>query len=31
MEYPIFDIPYEEAYSSSIEFNTQINEKVKRR
>ena len=31
MEYPIFDIPYKEAYSSSIEFNTQINEKVKGR
>lgn len=31
MEYPIFDIPYKEAYSSIIEFNTQINEKVKGR
>ena len=31
MEYPIFDIPYKDAYSSSIEFNTQINEKVKGR
>ena len=31
MEYPIFDIPYKEAYSSCIEFNTQINEKVKGR
>lgn len=31
MDYPIFDIPYQEAYSSSIEFNTQINEKMKGR
>lgn len=31
MEYPIFDIPYQEAYTSSIEFNTQINEKMKGR
>lgn len=30
-EYPIFDIPYKEAYTSSIEFNTQINEKMKGR
>lgn len=29
MEYPIFDIPYKEAYTTSIEFNTQINEKMK--
>ena len=31
MEYPIFDIPYQEAYTSTIEFNTQINEKMKGR
>lgn len=31
MEYPTFDISYQEAYSSSIEFNTQINEKMKGR
>lgn len=31
MEYPIFDIPYKEAYTSSIEFSTQINEKMKGR
>ena len=29
MDYPIFDIPYKETYSSSIEFKTQINEKTK--
>lgn len=29
MEYPVFDIPYQEAYTTSIEFNTQINEKMK--
>lgn len=31
MEYPIFNIPYKEAYTSCIEFNTQINEKMKGR
>lgn len=31
MEYPVFDIPYKEAYTSAIEFNTQINEKMKGR
>lgn len=31
MEYPIFDINYKEAYTSSIEFNTQINEKMRGR
>lgn len=31
MEYPIFDINYQEAYTSAIEFNTQINEKMKGR
>ena len=31
MDYPIFNIPYKEAYTSSIEFNTQINEKMKGR
>lgn len=31
MEYPVFDFPYQEAYSSSIEFNTQINEKMQGR
>lgn len=29
MDYPIFNIPYQEAYTTSIEFNTQINEKMK--
>lgn len=29
MEYPIFDIPYKEAYVSLIEFKTQINEMMK--
>lgn len=31
MDYPIFDIPYKEVYTTSIEFNTQINEKMKGR
>ena len=31
MEYPVFDFNYQEAYQSSIEFNTQINEKMKGR
>lgn len=31
MEYPVFDIPYQEVYSTKIEFNTQINEKMKGR
>lgn len=29
MDYPIFDIPYKEVYTTSIQFNTQINEKMK--
>ncbi|MBS4760301.1 MAG: hypothetical protein KHX03_06350 [Clostridium sp.] len=29
MEYPVFDIPYQDAYTSVIEFNTTINEKMK--
>ena len=29
MDYPVFNIPYQSAYSSSIEFNTTINEKMK--
>ncbi len=29
MEYPLFDVPYKTAYTSSIEFKTQINEKMK--
>lgn len=28
---PIFNIPYKKAYTSTIEFNTQINEKMKGR
>lgn len=28
MQYPTFNIPYQRAYSSSIQFNTQINEKM---
>ncbi len=31
MTYPVFDIPYKTAYSTSIEFKTQINEKMKGR
>ena len=31
MNYPIFNIPYKEAYTSCIEFQTQINEKMKGR
>lgn len=31
MDYPVFDLPYQEAYTSTIEFNTQINEKMKGR
>ena len=29
MDYPVFDIPYQAAYSSSIEFKTTVNEKMK--
>ncbi len=29
MKYPVFKIPYQEAYTTSIEFKTQINEKMK--
>lgn len=29
MDYPVFDIPYQSAYTSSIEFKTTINEKMK--
>lgn len=29
MTYPTFDIPYDAAYSTKIEFNTQINEKMR--
>ncbi len=29
--YPVFDIPYKTAYSTAIEFNTQINKKMKGR
>ena len=29
MEYPVFDIPYKDAYSTTIEFKTEIKEKVK--
>lgn len=29
MEYPVFNIPYKDAYSTSIEFKTEIKEKVK--
>ena len=31
MTYPVFDIPYKTAYSTSIEFKTQINSKMKGR
>lgn len=31
MDYPIFDIPYKAVYSSTIEFTTNINEKMKGR